>query len=131
MQVIAPQDWWRVTRIGDDVTLIDEPHIQPFYRCNIWHVRGRDRDLLFDTGLGAVSLRRHVARRAVLTATLAFVGAIGSTIWMAILAKPLHDPTTAYLATGAHSMGLLVGVALGVLAGAAPGWTTARERPSW
>lgn len=61
MQVIAPQDWWRVTRLGDDVTLIDEPHIQPFYRCNIWHVRGRDRDLLFDTGLGAVSLRRHVA----------------------------------------------------------------------
>jgi peptidoglycan/LPS O-acetylase OafA/YrhL len=73
-------------------------------------------------------LRRHVARRPGVTATIAFIGAIGSTIWMAILAKPLHDPTTAYLATGAHSMGLLVGVALGVLAGAAPGWTTAASR---
>ncbi|TJV27846.1 MAG: MBL fold metallo-hydrolase, partial [Mesorhizobium sp.] len=42
------------------VTLIHEPWIKPFFRCNIWHVRGRDRDLLFDTGLGHFSLRRHV-----------------------------------------------------------------------
>jgi glyoxylase-like metal-dependent hydrolase (beta-lactamase superfamily II) len=61
MQVIRPEDWYRVTRCSDDVTLIDEPAIQPFYRCNIWHVRGRDRDLLFDSGLGVFSLRRHVA----------------------------------------------------------------------
>jgi glyoxylase-like metal-dependent hydrolase (beta-lactamase superfamily II) len=27
----------------------------------MWHVRGRDRDLLFDTGLGHFSLRAHVA----------------------------------------------------------------------
>ena len=46
--------------MGDGVTLIHEPWIKPFYRCNIWHVRGRDRDLLFDSGLGHVSLRRHV-----------------------------------------------------------------------
>src|SRR6516162_5023604 len=31
MQVISPGDWWRVTRLSDDVTLIDEPAIQPFY----------------------------------------------------------------------------------------------------
>ena len=61
MQAIKPEDWYRVTRFSDDVTLIDEPAIQPFYRCNIWHIRGRDRDLLFDTGLGAFSLREHVA----------------------------------------------------------------------
>ena len=41
----------------DGVTLIHEPWIKPFFRCNIWHVRGRDRDLLFDTGLGHFSLR--------------------------------------------------------------------------
>jgi glyoxylase-like metal-dependent hydrolase (beta-lactamase superfamily II) len=32
-------------------------------RCNIWHVRGRDRDLVIDTGLGMASLReaaRHL-----------------------------------------------------------------------
>ena len=46
--------------MSDDVTLIHEPWIKPFYRCNMWHVRGRDRDLLFDSGLGHVGLRRHV-----------------------------------------------------------------------
>ena len=38
------------------VTHLFEPHIHVFYRCNIWHVRGRDRDLLFDSGSGVVSL---------------------------------------------------------------------------
>lgn len=47
--------------MADGVTLIHEPWIKPFFRCNIWHVRGRDRDLLFDSGLGHVSLSRHVA----------------------------------------------------------------------
>ncbi|HFD16035.1 MAG TPA: MBL fold metallo-hydrolase, partial [Rhodospirillales bacterium] len=45
---------------GDGVTWIDEPYIREFYRCNIWHVRGRDRDMLVDSGMGVVSLRRHV-----------------------------------------------------------------------
>lgn len=55
-----PQDWWRITRHEDDVTLIDEPHIKPFYRCNCWHVRGPDGDLLIDSGMGVVSLREWV-----------------------------------------------------------------------
>ncbi len=41
--------------MGDDVTLIDEPFIHEFYRCNVWHVRGRDRDMLVDSGMGVVS----------------------------------------------------------------------------
>lgn len=52
--------WYETVRFGDDVTLIHEPWIKPFFRCNMWHVRGRDRDLLFDSGLGHFSLRRHV-----------------------------------------------------------------------
>ena len=31
--------------------------MDPLIRCNIWHVRGRDRDLLVDTGVGVASLR--------------------------------------------------------------------------
>ncbi len=61
LAVIGAKDWYRTQRFGDDITLIEEPHIKPFYRCNMWHVRGRDRDLLFDTGLGHFSLSRHVA----------------------------------------------------------------------
>ncbi|WP_170783220.1 MBL fold metallo-hydrolase [Ruegeria lacuscaerulensis] len=60
MQRAQPQDWYRTTRKGEDVTLIDEPFITPFYRCNMWHVRGRDRDMLVDSGMGVVSLRKWV-----------------------------------------------------------------------
>jgi glyoxylase-like metal-dependent hydrolase (beta-lactamase superfamily II) len=61
LAIIGAERWYRTRRFADDVTLIEEPHIKPFYRCNMWHVRGRERDLLFDTGLGHFSLRRHVA----------------------------------------------------------------------
>lgn len=60
MQRARPEDWYRIRRLGDDVTLIDEPWIHQYYRCNIWHVRGRGRDLLVDTGMGVVSLRQQV-----------------------------------------------------------------------
>jgi glyoxylase-like metal-dependent hydrolase (beta-lactamase superfamily II) len=49
--------WFELRRIDDDITLIFEPHVVPFLRCNIWHVRGRDRDLVIDTGMGVASLR--------------------------------------------------------------------------
>ena len=60
LPVIEDSRWYETLRLGDGVTLIHEPWIKPFFRCNVWHVRGRDRDLLFDTGLGHVSLRRQV-----------------------------------------------------------------------
>ncbi len=55
-----PADWYEVRAVGEGVTLIHEPHILPFYRCNIWFVQGRDRSLLFDSGLGALSLCEQV-----------------------------------------------------------------------
>ena len=60
MERAGPQDWWRVRSVGDGVTWIDEPHVREFYRCNVWHVRGRDRDMLVDSGMGVVSLRQWV-----------------------------------------------------------------------
>ena len=49
--------WFRRERLADGVTRLDEPYVAAFARCNIWHVRGRDCDLLVDTGLGLVSLQ--------------------------------------------------------------------------
>jgi glyoxylase-like metal-dependent hydrolase (beta-lactamase superfamily II) len=60
MNRMNPKDWWRVRSMGDGVTMIDEPHIVEFYRCNVWHIRGRDRDMLVDSGMGVVSLRDWV-----------------------------------------------------------------------
>lgn len=53
----APAGTWFERRSMGDVTLLWEPHVHPLLRCNIWHVRGRDADLLVDTGLGVASLR--------------------------------------------------------------------------
>jgi glyoxylase-like metal-dependent hydrolase (beta-lactamase superfamily II) len=49
-------DWYAQQRLAHGITHIQERWILPFYRCNIWHVRGRDSDLLVDSGLGSVSL---------------------------------------------------------------------------
>jgi len=48
--------WFERRRIDDDITMLWEPHVVPLMRCNIWHVKGRDRDLIIDTGMGVVSL---------------------------------------------------------------------------
>jgi glyoxylase-like metal-dependent hydrolase (beta-lactamase superfamily II) len=60
MRIATPETWYESRSAGDGVTWIFEPHVQEYYRCNIWHVRGRDRDLLIDSGMGIVSLREHI-----------------------------------------------------------------------
>jgi glyoxylase-like metal-dependent hydrolase (beta-lactamase superfamily II) len=60
--------WFELKRISNDITLLWEPHVVPLMRCNIWHVRGRDRDLMIDTGMGIVSLldaARHLLQKDV------------------------------------------------------------------
>ncbi len=49
--------WFERKKIDDQITLLWEPHVHPFLRCNIWHIPGRERDLLIDTGMGVSSLR--------------------------------------------------------------------------
>ena len=48
--------WFERRTLDDGVTLLWEPHVVPLMRCNIWHVRGSERDLLVDTGMGVASL---------------------------------------------------------------------------
>lgn len=53
-------DWFVASDRGDGVTLIEEPGVEPLLRANCWHIRGQDRDVLIDTGLGVSSIRRAV-----------------------------------------------------------------------
>src|SRR5215468_3942896 len=53
--------WFERRTMGEGVTWIWEPHVTPFIRCNIWHVRGRDRDLIIDTGSGLCPLKPSLA----------------------------------------------------------------------
>lgn len=56
---VAPR-WFERRSFADGVTLLWEPAVHPLVRCNIWHVAGRDRDLVIDTGVGVVPLRGEI-----------------------------------------------------------------------
>ena len=58
MTVQIAERWFERQRIDDGITLLWEPHVVPLLRCNIWHVRGRERDLMIDTGMGISSLKQ-------------------------------------------------------------------------
>lgn len=57
MALKIAERWFERQSLTDAVTLLWEPHVTAWLRCNIWHVRGRDRHLFIDTGFGHASLR--------------------------------------------------------------------------
>ncbi len=81
MAIPIADRWFEKLSVEDDVTLIYEPHVVPLLRCNIWHVRGRDRDLMIDTGTGLVSLvdfaRDVLAKRVTAVATHVHLDHVG------------------------------------------------------
>ncbi len=54
--------WFSTQQIEDGLYLMTEPHYYWYNRANLWLIKGRDRDLLVDTGLGVASLREHIAK---------------------------------------------------------------------
>ena len=46
------ENWYDMREVDGGVVLLTEPHVHSWARCNIWYVRGRDRDLLIDAGSG-------------------------------------------------------------------------------
>lgn len=53
---------FKTWRLSDRISLIQETGVASFMRCNIWHVRGRDYDLVIDTGMGLSPLKDWVLR---------------------------------------------------------------------
>jgi glyoxylase-like metal-dependent hydrolase (beta-lactamase superfamily II) len=53
--------WFLTQKIDQELYLITEPHYHWYNRANLWLIKGRDQDLLVDTGLGVASLRQHIA----------------------------------------------------------------------
>jgi glyoxylase-like metal-dependent hydrolase (beta-lactamase superfamily II) len=60
VKIVTRDQWFEVQKRADGVSLIHEPWVRPYYRCNLWHIQGRDRDVLVDTGSGVVSLREQL-----------------------------------------------------------------------
>jgi glyoxylase-like metal-dependent hydrolase (beta-lactamase superfamily II) len=64
---------FKVIRIDNEISCVQETGVANFMRCNIWHVKGRDYDLVIDTGMGLNSLKKWI-----LTQTLKPIKAIGT-----------------------------------------------------
>ena len=50
-------DWFRTSAVDDGLSVIREPFVDDLLQANMWLVRGRERDLLVDCGLGVAPLR--------------------------------------------------------------------------
>ena len=55
------QPWFQTQRIRDDLYCITEPYYSWENRANLWLIKGRDADLLIDTGLGVSNLKLYLA----------------------------------------------------------------------
>ncbi|TGS95620.1 MBL fold metallo-hydrolase, partial [Mesorhizobium sp. M8A.F.Ca.ET.213.01.1.1] len=53
-------DWFGKAVVDATTTMLTEPFVHDFVRANIWHVKGRDADLLVDTGMGICPLAPHI-----------------------------------------------------------------------
>jgi glyoxylase-like metal-dependent hydrolase (beta-lactamase superfamily II) len=61
MDLPVADRWFGVERVAPTVTLLVERHLDPFFESNVWHVTGRDRDLIVDAGNGIGDLRAELA----------------------------------------------------------------------
>jgi glyoxylase-like metal-dependent hydrolase (beta-lactamase superfamily II) len=52
--------WFSKTIVDATTTMLTEPYVHAYMRANIWYVRGRDVDLLVDTGMGICPLAPQI-----------------------------------------------------------------------
>jgi glyoxylase-like metal-dependent hydrolase (beta-lactamase superfamily II) len=50
-------DWYARTEVDSGLIRISEPHVNDLLAANFWWLRGNDRDIVVDAGLGVVALR--------------------------------------------------------------------------
>jgi glyoxylase-like metal-dependent hydrolase (beta-lactamase superfamily II) len=58
------QKWFRRRQLSDALTVYDEPFVHDFFRANMFHLHGRDCDLVVDTGMGLARLSNTIAADA-------------------------------------------------------------------
>jgi glyoxylase-like metal-dependent hydrolase (beta-lactamase superfamily II) len=63
-QLPVAADWFALTWVTGRTAFLTEPHVDALLQANLWYLRGRDRDLLVDTGNGVAPLAPVLARLA-------------------------------------------------------------------
>lgn len=61
LPVAKPGDWFESIAISDGISLIRERYVASWLRCNIWHIKGKEYDLLIDSGMGLRPLKAEIA----------------------------------------------------------------------
>jgi len=57
-------EWFAVTWVTGRTAMLTEPHIDDLLQAGVWYLRGRERDLVVDTGNGVAPLAPVLARFA-------------------------------------------------------------------
>jgi glyoxylase-like metal-dependent hydrolase (beta-lactamase superfamily II) len=78
----AQPNWFERETISSKINRVWEPHVHPFFRANIFHIIGRDADLVMDFGMGIHSLSRFLdipeSKPVIAVATHVHVDHVGS-----------------------------------------------------
>jgi glyoxylase-like metal-dependent hydrolase (beta-lactamase superfamily II) len=84
--------WFSRHAVDAATTMLTEPSVNPYMRANIWHLRGRDADLLVDTGMGLAPLTPQIDTPAgkplIVVATHIHLDHVGSLHEFALRAGP-------------------------------------------
>lgn len=76
------KNWFTKRQISEKLTMIFEPYVHPIFRSNVWHLCGKDVDLVIDAGMGLCSLSSVLdlvpGKPIIAVATHAHVDHIGS-----------------------------------------------------
>jgi glyoxylase-like metal-dependent hydrolase (beta-lactamase superfamily II) len=89
-------EWYALSEPEPGVTLITEPHVVRLFRANLFLVRGRERDLVVDSGMGVGDLPALLARLGcrdpILLTTHTHIDHIGGHAALAEVAEILVHP---------------------------------------
>lgn len=53
-------DWFSISRVDDMTDMVLEPHVHVLEQANMFFVRGSERDMIIDTGMGIVPIAPYV-----------------------------------------------------------------------
>ena len=60
MHKVMTHDWYETKKVSNDLYLIREKYVAKWLRCNVWLIKGRDRNLVIDSGMGLSPLKPHL-----------------------------------------------------------------------
>ncbi len=87
--------WFSRREVEPGLTMLTEPFVNSYMRANIWHLAGRDLDLVVDTGMGICPLAPEIHAPAgkplLVVATHIHLDHVGSLHEFALRAGPLQS----------------------------------------